>query len=114
MADRGGPHIVSVNHAGVGGASSNAGGGVSGGYAFAGELATARDRVVIEPESPVTVLLTSGREVHALRFHEQHTGEEDAPVVVVDSGDYVYIIAPDMVAAVIVHGTDLAEEMLAP
>src|SRR5712691_5599036 len=98
MADPVGVHVVSADHAS--GASMSA----AGSRYISGELATIKDRVVIEPESPVTVLLTSGREIHALRFHEAHTGDADEPVIVVDANEYVYIIAQDVVAAVIVKG----------
>jgi hypothetical protein len=61
-----------------------------------------RDPRVVEPETPVTILLANGREIHAQRFHLAHSSDSDEPTIVVDADEYVYVIAPDEITAIIV------------
>jgi hypothetical protein len=66
------------------------------------------DPKVIHPAAPVTVLLTSGREIHATGILGGAT-EPDETLIVEDAAGYVYAIAPDCVAGVIVEAAKAGE-----
>jgi hypothetical protein len=71
-----------------------------------------RNPRVVEPAAPITIVLTSGREIHAAVILQlPEPGEDGAALIVEDAAGYVYVMAPDLVEVMAVSA-ELAPQVL--